>query len=264
MTSKCKTLLITGGSSGIGQATAKLFVDKGWQVFELSRSGKSENGIVHVDCDVTHQDQVRHAVASVLEQTNQIDVLISNAGFGISGSVEFTNSEDLHRQFDVNLFGSIYVVQAVLPVMRSQNFGRIIFVSSVAAIFPIPFQAFYSASKAAISSLSFALANEVKGFNISVCAFLPGDVATGFTSARNKSEAGANVYEHLKAAVAAMEKDEKNGLTSASMANKLYQIACKKCVRPYYVGGGKYRLLCFLNNVLPDSVVQFLLRKLYS
>ncbi|MBQ2441073.1 MAG: SDR family NAD(P)-dependent oxidoreductase, partial [Paludibacteraceae bacterium] len=143
MTSKCKTLLITGGSSGIGQATARLFVDKGWQVFELSRSGKNENGIVHVDCDVTHQDQVRHAVASVLEQTKQIDVLISNAGFGISGSVEFTNSEDLHRQFDVNLFGSIYVVQAVLPVMRSQNFGRIIFVSSVAAIFPIPFQAFY-------------------------------------------------------------------------------------------------------------------------
>ena len=128
-----KTLLITGGSSGIGLATAILFSQKGWRVFELSRHGASHDGITHVDCDVVEQASVRQAVAEVLRQTQTVDVLISNAGYGISGAVEFTAVDDAKRQMDVNFFGAINAVQAVLPHMRERREGRILFTSSVAA-----------------------------------------------------------------------------------------------------------------------------------
>ena len=121
-----KTLVITGGSSGIGLAAAMLFVEKGWRVFELSRHGSSHDGIVHVDCDVTVPESVQAAVTEVLKQTEAIDVLISNAGYGISGAIEFTALEDAKRQMDVNFFGALNIVQAVLPCMRERHNGRIL------------------------------------------------------------------------------------------------------------------------------------------
>ena len=103
-----KTLVLTGGSSGIGRATCVLFAERGWQVFELSRHGKTEAHITHIYCDVCHEESVRDAIAQVLAQTDHIDVVISNAGFGISGAVEFTTIDEAKKQFDV-----IFSVQCV-------------------------------------------------------------------------------------------------------------------------------------------------------
>ena len=91
------TLVISGGSSGIGKATATLFAERGWRVFELSRHGVSKDGITHVDCDVTSEESTRQAIDEVLKQTKTIDVVISNAGFGISGAVEFTAIRDAQK-----------------------------------------------------------------------------------------------------------------------------------------------------------------------
>jgi len=253
-----KSLLITGGSSGIGLATAVLFQSKGWRVFELSRHGVSHDGIVHVDCDVTSPESVRQAVKEVLAQTAVIDVLISNAGFGISGAVEFTDPEDARRQMDVNFFGALNIVQAVLPHMRERREGRILFTSSVAAVLPVPYQAFYSASKAAINALALALANEVREFGIRVGYLMPGDVATGFTAARDKSERGAEVYTNVTKAVAAMEKDERNGMRPEQMARLFYKMATRRNPSPYYVGGLTYRIFCFLNRLLPTRFVNWI------
>ena len=140
-----RTLLITGGSSGIGLAAVQLFVEKGWQVFELSRSGKSSDSVCHVSCDVTDEESVIRALDEVKKQVQTIDVVISNAGFGISGAIEFTSSQEAHRQFDVNFFGAFYLVKNVLPILREQRKGRILFTSSVAADLSIPYQSFYSA-----------------------------------------------------------------------------------------------------------------------
>ena len=183
-----KTVVITGGSSGIGKATAELFATQGWQVFEWSRSGKSTDKVTHIDCDVTKPEQTKAAVQQVLKQAEQIDVFISNAGYGISGAVEFTSTEDAHRQMEVNFFGALNSVQAVLPHMLERKAGRILFTSSVAAVLSIPYQSFYSASKAAINALALALQNEVRAFGIHVSVLMPGDVSTGFTAARKKSE----------------------------------------------------------------------------
>ncbi len=258
-----KTLVITGGSSGIGLATANLFREKGWRVFELSRHGDSHDGIMHIDCDVTSQESVRQAVAEVLRQTESIDVLISNAGFGISGAIEFTEPEDARRQMDVNFFGALNITQAVLPSMREHREGRILYTSSVAAVLPVPYQAFYSASKAAINAMALALANEVRQFNIRVGCLMPGDVATGFTAARDKSEKGAEVYQNISKAVSAMEKDEQNGMRPEQMAQLFYKMATRRSPAPYYIGGTVYKIFCFLNRLLPTRLVNWIEGAMY-
>lgn len=257
------TLVITGGSSGIGKATAQLFSEKGWQVFELSRSGQSTDSIRHITCDVTRPEETRAAVREIIDRGGHIDVFISNAGYGISGAIEFTTSEDAHRQFEVNFFGALNSVQAVLPYMRERKAGRIIFTSSVAAVLSIPYQSFYSASKAAINALALALQNEVREFGIHVSVLMPGDVSTGFTAARHKSEEGLSAYGNIHKAVAAMEKDEQGGMAPLQMARQFYRIATRRCPAPLYVGGAQYALFCFLDRILPKRFVNWIVGKLY-
>lgn len=255
--------MITGGSSGIGLATAMLFRSKGWEVYELSRHGESHDGIIHIDCDVVSPESVQQAVQEVLSRAKVIDVLISNAGYGISGAIEFTDLADAKRQMDVNFFGALNIVQAVLPHMRERREGRLLFTSSVAAVLPVPYQAFYSASKAAINAMALALANEVRAFNIRVGYLMPGDVATGFTAARDKSEKGAEVYHNISKAVCAMEKDELNGMPPEQMARIYYKMATRRNPAPYYVGGLSYRIFCLLNRLLPTRFVNWIEGTMY-
>jgi len=259
-----KTLVISGGSSGIGKATASLFAERGWRVFELSRHGVSHDGITHVDCDVCDSDSTHKAIATVLTMTDMIDVVISNAGFGISGSIEFTDIAEAEHQMDVNFMGAVRFTQAILPQLRKQRRGRIIYTSSVAAILSVPYQAFYSASKAAINALALALANEVRTFGISVSVMMPGDVSTGFTDARRKSKAGEQIYEGAQKAITTMEKDERAGMEPRQMAKLFYHIATCHSPRPQYVGGFGYRVLCFLDRLLPKRFVNWIEYKVYS
>ncbi len=266
-----KTLVISGGSSGIGKATASLFAERGWRVFELSRrdvQGDKVQGakgeIIHVTCDVTSEESTKAAIDAVLRQTDTIDVVISNAGFGISGPVEFTGMQDAARQMDVNFLGAVRFTQAVLPRLRQQGFGRIIYTSSVAAVLAVPYQSFYSASKAAINALALALANEVREFGISVSVMMPGDVSTGFTDARRKSAAGEEVYTHAAKAVNSMEKDERAGMQPVQMAKLFYHIATCRSPRPQYVGGFIYRVFCLLDRILPKRFVNWIEGTMYS
>ena len=164
---------------------------------------------------------------------------------------------------EVNFFGALNSVQAVLPSMRERKAGRIIFTSSVAAVLSIPYQSFYSASKAAINALALALQNEVRAFGIYVSVLMPGDVSTGFTAARKKSEEGMDAYGNIRKAVAAMEKDEQGGMSPRQMAKDLYRIATRRCPAPQYVGGAQYKLFCFLDRLLPKRFVNWIVGQLY-
>ena len=259
-----KTIVISGGSSGIGLATASLFAERGWCVFELSRHGVSHDGITHVNCDVCDEKSTKAAIAEGLKQTDTIDVVISNAGFGISGAVEFTDITEAQRQMDVNFMGAVRFTQAVLPQLRKQHFGRIIYTSSVAATLAVPYQAFYSASKAAINAMALALANEVREFGISVSVMMPGDVSTGFTDAREKNSNGEDVYTGANKAITTMERDERGGMNPAQMARLFWHIATCHSPRPQYVGGFSYRILCFLDRLLPKRLVNWIEYKVYS
>ena len=173
-----KVCIITGGTSGIGLATARAMHDAGYHVYELSRRENGTDCAVHIQADVTKEDTLRAAVDFVLAQEDHIDVVINNAGFGISGAVEFTDTADAIRQLDVNFFGMVRMNHVVLPILRKQGYGRIVNLSSVAGSIPIPFQTYYSASKAAINSYTMATANEVRPFGVQVCCVQPGDIRT--------------------------------------------------------------------------------------
>ena len=171
-----KVAIITGGSGGIGRCTALALARAGCRVFEFSRHEKPAEGLEHITADVTDEAAVKAAVDEVMARAGRIDILVCNAGFGISGAAELTSSADAHAQLELNLFGMDNSVKAVLPHMRAAGGGRIVCMSSIAGILPIPFQLWYSVSKAAIDAYVLALQNEVRPFNISVCAVLPGDI----------------------------------------------------------------------------------------
>lgn len=259
-----RTVVITGASSGIGKATAEMFAQKGEKVYDLSRHSSGNSNISHIDADVTKPETISTALEEIVNKEGRIDVLVCCAGMGVSGPVEFISDEDMKRQFDVNLYGTINTAKAVLPIMRKQNSGRIICISSVAAIYSIPFQAYYSASKAAINSFADALNNEVKPFNISVCAVMPGDISTGFTTARQKTVVGSEIYKLAVSAVEKMEKDEENGMKPEDVAKLVIKLSEKKKVAPLYTVGLSYKALVFLKRLFPISTASKIIGNMYK
>ncbi|MGN1000050.1 MAG: SDR family oxidoreductase [Faecousia sp.] len=260
-----KIALVTGGSSGIGLCTAAALRDAGCTVYEFSRRAHSTNGVHHIGVDVTDEAAVRSAVESITQEAGGIDIVVNCAGFGISGAVEFTELADAKRQFDVNFFGMVNVNRAVIPVMRCRGGGRIVNVSSVAAVAHIPFQTYYSASKAAIESYTCALANELKPFGITVTAAQPGDIRTGFTDARKKSAAGDTVYSgRISRSVAGMEKDERKGMSPEFAGRYIAKLALKRSVKPIYTVGLGYKCLSLLCKLLPCRFRNWIVGALYG
>ncbi len=257
--------VVTGASSGIGKQTALALRDAGCIVYDLSRRNIPEDGIIHIKTDVTNENEVISSVNKISEECGKIDIVINCAGYGISGAVEFTETKDAKSQFDVNFFGMVNINKAVIPVMRKNNSGRIINISSVAAVAHIPFQTFYSATKAATESYTCALNNEVKPFGISVTAVAPGDICTEFTNARKKSYAGDDVYNsRISRSVEGMEKDEQKGMSPESAGKYIAKIALKKNVKPLYTIGFGYKFLSVLCKIFPCRIRNGIVGMLYA
>lgn len=257
---KGKTVLVTGGTAGIGLAVCEMFSALGANVVCVARH--SSEKFFSVCADVSDEQSAKAAVEQAVEKFGGIDVLVNNAGFGISGSVEYTSSADVRRIFDVNFIGVHNMVAAALPKMRGRS-GHIINISSVAAKLSIPYQAYYSATKAAVSSFSAALRNEVAPFGVKVCCVLPGDVKTGFTAARKKNADDGVYSEHCGRAVAAMERDEQSGMSPEAVAKQVVKAAARKNPPPEIVAGAKYKLFVALAKLLPERLVNYILGKLY-
>lgn len=260
-----RVAIVTGGSSGIGRCTVTALAQSGCVVYELSRRDIPLKGVKHLNTDVTDETSVIAAINQIAQEQGKIDIVVNCAGFGISGAVEFTELSDAKRQFDVNFFGMINVNKAVLPYMRRNGGGRIVNISSVAAVAHIPFQTYYSASKAAIESYTCCLANEVKPFGISVTCVQPGDIATGFTEARRKSAVGDDVYHgRISRSVAGMEKDEQNGMRPETAGKYIAKIAFRKSVKPIYTLGMGYKCLSVLCKILPCRLRNWIVGILYA
>lgn len=263
--SKKPVLVISGGSSGIGQATALYFAQRGYSVYELSRRQIEQSGIIHLHCDVQSEPQVQAAINEVVQREGQIDLLIANAGFGIGGALETSPEAAYQKQFDVNVFGTVRQIQAVLPQMRMQGYGRILCLSSVGGIVPIPYQSFYAASKSAIITLARSLDLEVKDLGIRVTVFCPGDIKTPFTAARETLLDSNSPYAKAElASIRRMEKDEENGLPVESVARALWRLAHQRNPKSQVVGGLVYKVLVLANRLLPLRLVDFVLGKMYS
>ena len=258
--------IVTGGSSGIGLQTALALKEQACAVYEFSRHGAGTPGITHLGCDVSSEDQFRDAVEEVLRREGRIDVLVNNAGFGISGAAEFTDNADAKKLLDVNLFGMVNGCRAVIPAMREQGGGRIVNLSSVAAPCAIPFQIWYSVSKSAVSTYTAALANELRPFHIGVTAILPGDIRTGFTAAREKNPQGDDVYGgRIAKSVATMEHDEQTGMDPAVAGRFIASVALRSgSVKPEYTIGAKYKFFVILARLLPCRLKNWIIGKMYA
>lgn len=260
---RIRTAVVTGASGGIGLAVANLLTEKGWKVYNLSR--RPGGNAIHIPTDVSDETAVKRAFEQIERESEGLSLLINCAGFGISGAVELTELSQAKKQFDVNFFGTLLCSQAAAGIMRRCGGGRIINVSSAAALFAIPFQAFYSASKSAINSLSLAMDNELKDFGIRVTAVMPGDVKTGFTAAREKSDAVSDrVYgSTISKSVAVMEKDEQKGMTAEYVAACIVKTALRRSHKPLVTIGFQYKLFALLFKMLPIKTVNWIVGKLY-
>ena len=260
-----KVAIVTGGTSGIGKQTALALLREGCTVYELSRRETGVEGMHHIAADITKEDTVKAAVDQVMAAEGHIDVLVNNAGFGISGAIEFTDTEDAKRLFDADFFGMVKLNRCVIPVMRQAGRGRIVNLSSVAAPIPIPFQAYYSAAKAAVNAYTMALANELRPYGVTVCAVQPGDIKTGFTAAREKVILGDDVYGgRIERSVQRMEHDEQNGMDPAVAGRFIARIAMKPSVKPLYTIGASYKLFVLLSRILPCRFLNWMIGLLYA
>ena len=258
-------ILITGASSGIGETTAKALVDRGHSVFGTSRKPtvQTEGGPRWLQMDVCDDHSVAAGVASMADQAGGIDAVICNAGMSIFGAVEDVSIEDAQRQFETNFFGVLRVLRCVLPHMRQQASGRILLVGSLAGRAPIPFQAHYSASKAAVDALSAALTNEVNPFGIPVVLIEPGDIKTPFNEAMEwTTHPSETVYARTAQQV---EKVVRESLPVApppeAVARVIIRALESRRPRSRYTVGAESRLVPFAKRFLPDRVNLALIRR---
>ncbi len=189
--SVAKVVLVTGASSGIGEACAKRLAAAGWRVFGTSRnpSGDSRDGVQMVSMDVDDEDSVRAGVKQVLDRAGRLDAVVNNAGFAVMGSIEDTSIDEAKAQLETNFFGVLRVCRAVLPALRAGGGGHIVNISSLAGLVGLPFSGLYSASKFALEGASESLRHEARPFGIRVVLVEPGDFRTQITARRRVAEA---------------------------------------------------------------------------
>lgn len=257
--------IVTGGSGGIGRCTAMSLAKAGCKVYELSRHAKEDTpGVEHLTADMTDEASVQAAVAEVERREGRIDILVCNAGFGISGAAEYTSPDDAHAQLELNLYGADRAARAVIPVMRAQGGGRIVCMSSIAGILPIPFQLWYSVSKAAINAYVLALQNEVRPFGISVCAVMPGDISSGFTSNRKKTLREDAYGGRVARSVAKMEHDEETGMSPETAGEFISKTALRKSSRPLIALGLPYKAAAAAAKLLPRRLSNRIIGMMYA
>lgn len=267
--------LVTGASSGIGKATAELLSQVGFHVYGTTRkegffalTPGYEGGFVKmVTMDVTSEASVEKCAALILESEPSIDIVVNCAGIGIAGAVEDCSADEARRQMDTNYLGIIRVLRAVLPGMRARGRGMIVNISSVAAVFSIPFQTLYSSSKFAVEALTEGLRIELKPFGIKAALVAPGDTQTGFTDARIFAEdsKGDTPYADAYArAIYAMEHDERNGASPDKVAMAILKTIFRRNPPIRTVVGFGYKLLVFIKRLLPAKFTEKLLTAMYS
>ncbi len=261
-----KNVLITGASSGIGRETAMLFARNGYTVYGISRSieekeEKTGSGkLIQIKADVTDRD----SLIAVKERIPSLSIIIHAAGYGIAGSAEEVPVELARKEMDVNYFGPMLVNSIFLPLLRENERSLIIFVSSIAARVPIPFQSHYSSSKYALEAYAEALRMEGRKHGIMTVLLEPGDTKTGFTSKRQKYIPENSVYrDEAEKAIRKMEMDEQNGKSPVMVAEAALKAASRKNPPVRKPIGMEYSVLMLLLRILPQKAVHMILGKMY-
>ncbi|RED45457.1 short-subunit dehydrogenase [Winogradskyella eximia] len=264
-----KVVLITGGSSGIGKSVGEFLQTKGFKVYGTSRNPDNypHSKFPIVALDVTKPETISKCIFDILTQEARIDVLLNNAGAGITGPIEEIPDTEIKRNFETNFFGPINVIKAVLPTMRKQNSGLIINVTSIAGYMGLPYRGVYSASKGALELITEAFRMELKGFNINMTNVAPGDFATNIAAGRYHAPVLENspykaTYGNT---LSMMDEHVDSGSDPKQMAEAIYKIIETKNPKVHYkVGAFMQKFSIVLKRILPDTVYEKLLMNHYK
>ncbi len=256
-----KIIVITGATSGIGNTLAELFKNENNIVINLSRTATLS--ATSFPCDVSNEEDVKKAFEFIKEKHGKIDILINNAGYGISGATELVSNEDAEKIFQTNFFGVFSCSKYALPLMNKG--ARIVNISSACAIFPLPYRSLYCASKAAVSMLSLSMRMELSFFGIDVVSICPGDVKTNFTKNRVKKFETNERYENrIENATSKIDSLEHKRMSSNYVAKKILKICNKKKTKPQYIIGTKYKIFYFLSRIFPQSIFNKIIEKMFG
>lgn len=265
-----KTILITGASTGIGQATALYFHSKGWNVAATMRTPSASEGfdtdkrLKLYALDVLDEASIDAAISSTLKDFGSIDVLFNNAGYGTQGPIEAASKEQIARQFDTNVTGLITVMQAIIPHFRNQRSGTIINVSSIGGLITLPFYSLYHGTKWAVEGLTESLTYELEPHGIKMRLIEPGAIATDFggRSMDYLEKEGLDAYdEMLDRFNKARDEAVSNSAAPLDVAKVVYNAATDRSSRLRYLVGKDAKLFWRLRRVFG---YRFLMRNIKS
>jgi NAD(P)-dependent dehydrogenase (short-subunit alcohol dehydrogenase family) len=257
--------LVTGASSGIGEATANRLAKAGYKVYGTSRRGAQagQRTFEMLPLDVTSEESVEAAVKEVLRLDGRIDLLVNNAGFGVAPAAAEESSLDQARAiFDTNFFGIIRMTRAVLPHMRRQGSGRIINIGSVLGFLPMPYMALYSATKHAVAGYSESLDHELRTMGIRVSVIEPAYIKTPFDANFMAPDAPLDEYREVRSAVDKRVKEVVEGADGPEIvAETVLEAALAARPKLRYAAGGLASRLRLLRRFAPAGVVDAGIRK---
>jgi len=262
---KRKTAIVTGASSGIGEATADLLAKAGYKVYGTSRRGAraGNRSFEMLSLDVTSDESVEAAVREVIRFEGRIDLLVNNAGFGVApAGAEESSIEQAQSIFDTNFFGIVRMTRAVVPHMRQQGGGRIINIGSVLGFLPMPYGALYAATKHAVEGYSESLDHELRTRGIRVSVIEPAYTKTSFDANFLKPDATLEEYREVRAAV--NERVRELMATADEprvVADVVLRAATAARPKVRYTAGGLGGRLRFLRTFLPAGVMDTGIRR---
>ncbi len=251
-----RTIVITGASSGLGLGLKEKFEKLGDHVIDISLNGTDYN------LDVSDHEKLKSAFDEIYLNFGEIDMLITCAGYGVSGAIELLNESETKKQFDVNFFGTANACKYAIPMMKKN--GKIIIIASATAIFPLPFKAYYCASKSAVDSFAHSLRMELSKTSIQVTSICPGDVKTNFSNNRVKNyETNERYGNSIELSTKPTEKTEKRRMSPEYAVKKMYQICEKKHLKSRYIIGKQYKMFNFFRKTLTDNFLSKMIIKIF-
>lgn len=260
-----KVVLITGGSSGIGKAIGQYLTSKNFKVYGTTRDIAKYpdfNAFTLITMDVRIPASISLAVNEVISLEGRLDVLVNNAGVGITGPMEETPHEEILKAFDTNFNGPLHVIKTVLPQMREQKSGLIINITSIAAYMGLPFRGIYSATKSALEIVTESFRLETKDFGIHFTTLAPGDFATNIAAGRfhtpvYKDSVYADTYTSV---LKTIDSDVDKGGNPEMVGKKILKIINTKKPKPHYtIGSFLQQFSLVLKRILPGSWFEKLL-----
>lgn len=260
-----RTVIVTGAGTGIGQATARRLEAGGWRVFAtLRRPDPNVHGPDALALDVTDDESVAAAVAAVLERTGRIDAVVNNAGVDMLGAVEETSANEALALFQTNFFGVHRMVRAVLPAMRASGGGHVVTIGSIAGFLPMPFDAFYSASKHALEGYIETLTFEVAPFGIRCVLIEPGFIKTELSGKRREVADRLDAYAKGRAKVrSGFEASIRGGLSSDQVAKVVEQALMDGSPTLRQRVGVDAHALAFMRRFMPNFIFRIGMKHRY-